>query len=79
MYYNCFFHQILKAMGLANAVSSAVNLLRDIGYFPVHVNLDLLKCNIRTDHPDEILSAAETLLSESSDPDEVGFLSIPFA
>ncbi|KAM7464061.1 hypothetical protein LguiA_032182 [Lonicera macranthoides] len=62
---------ILKAMGLANAVSSAVNLLRDIGYFPVHVNLDLLKCNIRTDYPDEILSAAETLLSESSDPDEI--------
>ncbi|CAK9175226.1 unnamed protein product [Ilex paraguariensis] len=62
---------ILKAMGLPKTASSAVNLLIDIGYFPVHVNLDLLKFNIRTDYPDEILSAAEHLVSESSDPDEV--------
>ncbi|CAK9187416.1 unnamed protein product, partial [Ilex paraguariensis] len=64
------FPQILKAMGLPKTASSAVNLLIDIGYFPVHVNLDLLKFNIRTDYPDEILSAAEHLVSESSDPDE---------
>ncbi|KAG6697374.1 hypothetical protein I3843_09G189400 [Carya illinoinensis] len=62
---------ILKAMGLTKTASSAVNLLIDIGYFPVHVNLDLLKFNIRTDHSDEIISAAESLLSESSDPDEI--------
>ncbi|KAK9290139.1 hypothetical protein L1049_008305 [Liquidambar formosana] len=62
---------ILRAMGLAKTASSAVNLLIDIGYFPVHMNLDLLKFNIRTDHSDEIISAAESLLSESSDPDEV--------
>lgn len=58
-------------MGLTKTASSAVNLLIDIGYFPVHVNLELLKFNIRTDHSDEIISAAESLLAESSDPDEV--------
>lgn len=56
--------------------SSAVGLLIDIGYFPVHVNLDLLKLNIRTDYADSILSAAENLLLESSDTDEVSLLSI---
>ncbi|KAL0309860.1 UNVERIFIED_CONTAM: Ribonuclease II, chloroplastic/mitochondrial [Sesamum radiatum] len=62
---------ILKAMGLAKTAAAAVNLLIDIGYFPVHVNLDLLKLNIRTDYPEEILAAAESLLSESPDLDEV--------
>ncbi|KAL5742746.1 hypothetical protein ACOSP7_029478 [Xanthoceras sorbifolium] len=62
---------ILKAMGLAKTASSAVNLLIDIGYFPVHVNLDLLKFNIRTDHSEEIVSAAESLLADSFDPDEL--------
>ncbi|XP_062167390.1 ribonuclease II, chloroplastic/mitochondrial [Alnus glutinosa] len=62
---------ILKAMGLVRTASTAVNLLIDIGYFPVHVNLDLLKFNIPTDHSDEIISAAESLLLESSDPDEI--------
>uniref|UniRef100_A0A2N9J315 RNB domain-containing protein n=1 Tax=Fagus sylvatica TaxID=28930 RepID=A0A2N9J315_FAGSY len=62
---------ILRAMGLVKTASSAVNLLIDIGYFPVHVNLDLLKFNIPTDHSDEIISAAESLLSESSDSDEI--------
>ncbi|XP_055812441.1 ribonuclease II, chloroplastic/mitochondrial isoform X2 [Solanum dulcamara] len=61
---------ILKAMGLAKTSSSAVNLLIDIGYFPVHVNLDLLKLNLPTDHRDEILSATESLLSASTDLDE---------
>ncbi|XP_059462457.1 ribonuclease II, chloroplastic/mitochondrial [Corylus avellana] len=61
---------ILKAMGLVRTASTAVNLLIDIGYFSVHVNLDLLKFNISTDHSDEIISAAESLLLESSDPDE---------
>ncbi|PIN04763.1 Exoribonuclease II [Handroanthus impetiginosus] len=62
---------ILKAMGLAKTASAAVNLLIDIGYFPVHVNLDLLKLNIRTDYSEEILTAAERILSESPDVDEV--------
>ncbi|XP_022143825.1 ribonuclease II, chloroplastic/mitochondrial [Momordica charantia] len=62
---------ILKAMGLVKTASSSVNLLIDIGYFPRHVNLDLLKFNIRTDHSDEIIAAAESLLLEASDPDEV--------
>lgn len=61
-------------MGLAKASASALKLLIDIGYFPVHVNLDLLKLNIRTDHSDEIMSAAERVLSEASDPDEVSLL-----
>ncbi|XP_021289415.1 ribonuclease II, chloroplastic/mitochondrial isoform X2 [Herrania umbratica] len=62
---------ILKTMGLTKSVSSALNLLINIGYFPVHVNLDLLKFNIRTNHSDEIIAAAESLLLESYDPDEV--------
>ncbi|XP_019053296.1 PREDICTED: ribonuclease II, chloroplastic/mitochondrial isoform X2 [Nelumbo nucifera] len=62
---------ILKAMGLPRTSSSAVNLLIDIGYFPVHVNLDLLKFNVHTEYSDEILSAAESLLLDSSDPDEM--------
>ncbi|XP_057459032.1 ribonuclease II, chloroplastic/mitochondrial isoform X2 [Lotus japonicus] len=61
---------ILKEMGLAKTASSAVNLLVDIGYFPVHVNLELLKLGIPTDHSEEIISAAH-LLSDSYDPDEV--------
>ncbi|CAJ2655740.1 unnamed protein product [Trifolium pratense] len=62
---------ILKEMGLAKTTSSAVKLLTDIGYFPVHVNLDLLKMKIPTDHSEKITSAAQSLLSDSSDPDEV--------
>lgn len=66
-----FSWQILKAMGLTKAASSAVNLLIEIGYFPVHVNLDLLKMDINTLHLDEVTSAATSLLSESDDPDAV--------
>ncbi|KAG8376904.1 hypothetical protein BUALT_Bualt09G0112700 [Buddleja alternifolia] len=62
---------ILKAVGFAKTASAAVNLLIDIGYFPVHVNLELLKLNIRTDYAEEILAAAESLLSETPDLDEV--------
>lgn len=61
-------------MGMVKKSSSAVGLLIDIGYFPVHVNLDLLKLNIRTDYADDMLSAAENLLLESSDTDEVCLL-----
>lgn len=56
---------------MAKTASAAVTLLIDIGYFPVHVNLDLLKLSIHTDHPDEIVLAAESLLLESTDLDEV--------
>lgn len=63
---------ILKAMGLAKTSASALNLLIEIGYLPVHVNLDLIKFNIRTEHSEKNISAAEKLLSLSSDPDEVG-------
>jgi len=58
-------------MGLSKTSAAAVNLLIDIGYFPLHVNLDLLKFNIRTEHTDEVLLAAEELLTQSSDLDEV--------
>uniref|UniRef100_A0A1D1ZIP0 Putative ribonuclease sll1290 n=1 Tax=Anthurium amnicola TaxID=1678845 RepID=A0A1D1ZIP0_9ARAE len=62
--------RILKAMGLPKMSSSAIQLLIDIGYFPVHVNLDLLKFNICTEYPDEIHLASENLLGKSPDPDE---------
>lgn len=58
-------------MGLQKTSSAAMNLLIDIGYFPVHVNLDLIKFNIQTKYSDELLSAAESLLTVASDPDEV--------
>lgn len=61
-------------MGLAKTASAALNLLIDIGYFPVHVNVDVLKYNIRTDYSSDVLSAAESLLSESSDQDKVFLL-----
>lgn len=62
---------ILKAMGLPKSSSSAVNLLIDIGYFPVHVNLDLLKFNIHTEYSEELQAAAENLLAEFHDLDEM--------
>ncbi|KAK8464491.1 hypothetical protein PHAVU_010G010050 [Phaseolus vulgaris] len=61
---------ILKELGLAKTTSSAVKLLIDIGYFPVHINLDLLKSGIPTDHSEEIISAAQTLLLDTFDPDK---------
>ncbi|KAI3926382.1 hypothetical protein MKX01_032570 [Papaver californicum] len=61
---------ILKAMGLPKLSSSALKLLIAIGYFPVHIDLDLLKLNVRTKYSDDIISAAEDLLSNSADPDE---------
>ncbi|URD84002.1 RNB [Musa troglodytarum] len=63
--------QILKAMGLMKTSSTAVNLLIDIGYFPVHVNLDLFKFNIHTEYSEEVMSAAENLLAVSNDLDEL--------
>ncbi|XP_020252520.1 ribonuclease II, chloroplastic/mitochondrial isoform X1 [Asparagus officinalis] len=69
---------ILKAMGLLKTSAAAVNLLIDIGYFPVHVNLDLLKFNIRTEHSDEVLLAAEDLMMQSADLDEVSRKDLTF-
>lgn len=63
-------------MGLAKTAASAVNLLIEIGYFPVHVNLDLLKYNVRTEHSEEVVSAAESILEDTYDPDEVHFLPV---
>ncbi|XP_020575480.1 ribonuclease II, chloroplastic/mitochondrial [Phalaenopsis equestris] len=61
---------ILKGMGLSKTSSTAVDLLIDIGYFPVHVNLDLLKYNIDTEQSEVVLLAVENLLSTSTDIDE---------
>lgn len=61
-------------MGLQKTSVSALNLLIDIGYFPVHVNLDLLKLNLPTHHSEAIIEAAEVLLSKSSDIDAVSTL-----
>ncbi|ERN07900.1 ribonuclease II, chloroplastic/mitochondrial isoform X2 [Amborella trichopoda] len=62
--------EVLKAMGLQKTSSAAINLLIDIGYFPVHVNLDILKLNIRTLYSDEIFRAADEILATSCDPDK---------
>ncbi|XP_078432821.1 ribonuclease II/R family protein [Wolffia australiana] len=62
--------KILRSMGLPKMSSAAVQLLIDIGYFPVHINLDLLKYNIRTEFSEEVLLEAEDLLLASSDADE---------
>lgn len=60
-------------MGLSRMSSTAMNHLIDIGYFPIHVNLDLLKLNVYTEFSNEALLATENLLSFSCDPDtEVG-------
>lgn len=61
-------------MGLQKTSVSALNLLIDIGYFPVHVNLDLLKLNLPTHHSEAIIEAAKVLLSKSSDIDAVSTL-----
>ena len=61
-------------MGLTKTASSAMNLLIDVGYFPVHVNLELLKLGSPTNHSEELVSAAESLLADPSDVDEVSLL-----
>ncbi|KAF3321975.1 ribonuclease II [Carex littledalei] len=61
---------ILSTMGMSKLSSAAVGLLMDIGYFPIHVNLDVLKMNIRTEHNYKTLLAAEQILARTTDPDE---------
>lgn len=48
-----------------------MNLLIDIGYFPVHVNLELMKLNVATKYSEEILLAADEVLLLQPDPDKV--------
>jgi exoribonuclease II len=57
-------------MRMAQTSYAAVGLLMDIGYFPIHVNLDVLKLNIQTEHNYKSLFAAEQVLA-CTDPDEV--------
>ncbi|KAG0466560.1 hypothetical protein HPP92_018140 [Vanilla planifolia] len=61
---------LLKGMGLSKTSSAAVNLLIQIGYFPVHVNLDILRLNICTEQNEEVLLDVENLLMTSVDLDE---------
>ncbi|XP_057838680.2 ribonuclease II, chloroplastic/mitochondrial isoform X1 [Cryptomeria japonica] len=61
--------EVLKALGIPRFSSSAVDLLINIGYFPVHVNLELLKFEIPTKHSDEVLSLVSDIL-EHSLPDQ---------
>lgn len=60
---------ILKAMGFTRTSSAALKLLINVGYFPVHVNLDLFRYDVRIRYTDEVLSAAEELLVDSPDTD----------
>jgi hypothetical protein len=62
-------------MRMAQTSFAAVGLLMDIGYFPIHVNLDVLKLNIRTEHNYKSLLAAEQVLART-DPDKVSNLEI---
>ncbi|CAA6659506.1 unnamed protein product [Spirodela intermedia] len=70
--------KILRAMGLPKMSSSAMQLLIDIGYFPVHINLDFLKYNVCTEFSDEVLVEAEDVLLASSDPDELNRKDLTF-
>ncbi|XP_062207405.1 ribonuclease II, chloroplastic/mitochondrial-like isoform X1 [Phragmites australis] len=60
---------ILKAMGFTRTSSAALKLLINVGYFPVHVNLDLFRYDIRIRYTEEVLSAAEELLVDCLDSD----------
>ncbi|KAL6853692.1 hypothetical protein ACP4OV_019721 [Aristida adscensionis] len=60
---------ILKAMGFTRTSSAALKLLINVGYFPVHVNLDLFRYDVHTRYTEEVLSAAEELLEECPDSD----------
>ncbi|CAN6471801.1 unnamed protein product [Victoria cruziana] len=62
---------ILKVCGLQKASAAAMNLLIDIGYFPVHVNLELMKLNVATKYSEEILLAADEVLLLQPDPDKM--------
>ncbi|XP_062225700.1 ribonuclease II, chloroplastic/mitochondrial-like [Phragmites australis] len=60
---------ILKAMGFTRTSSAALKLLINVGYFPVHVNLDIFRYDVRIRYNEEVLSAAEELLADCPDSD----------
>ncbi|KAH9327548.1 hypothetical protein KI387_007726, partial [Taxus chinensis] len=63
--------EVLKALGIPRISSSVVDLLINVGYFPVHVNLELLKVEIPTKHSDGVLSIVNDIFEHSpSDQDE---------
>eukprot|EP00252_Welwitschia_mirabilis_P004250 TRINITY_DN1452_c0_g1_i1.p1 TRINITY_DN1452_c0_g1~~TRINITY_DN1452_c0_g1_i1.p1 ORF type:complete len:802 (+),score=154.55 TRINITY_DN1452_c0_g1_i1:173-2578(+) len=53
--------EILKSLGMPKTSSAAVTLLIDIGYFPVHVNLDIMKFDVPTEHSKSALAAADDI------------------
>ncbi|VAH13311.1 unnamed protein product [Triticum turgidum subsp. durum] len=61
---------ILKAMGFARTSSAALKLLINVGYFPVHVNLDLFRYDVQTTYTEKVLSVAEELLVDCPDSDK---------
>ena len=58
-------------MGFSRTSSAALKLLINVGYLPVHVNLDLYRYDVCTGYTEEVLSAAEELLANSPDSDKV--------
>ncbi|CAM0957974.1 unnamed protein product [Alopecurus aequalis] len=61
---------ILKVMGFSRTSSAALKLLINVGYFPVHVNLDLFRYDVQTTYSEEVLSVAEQLLVDCPDSDK---------
>jgi exoribonuclease II len=58
-------------MGFSRTSSAVLKLLINVGYFSVHVNLDLFKYDVRIRYTEEVLSAAEELLVDCPDVDLV--------
>lgn len=64
--------EVLKNLGKLKASSSAADLLIDIGYFPIHVNLEFLKFDIPTKQSDSVLAAVDKIFEHPPpDPDEI--------
>jgi hypothetical protein len=61
-------------MGFSRTSSAALKLLINVGYFPVHVNLDLFRYDVQTTYSEEVLSVAEELLANCPDSDKVYLL-----
>lgn len=61
---------ILKAMGFSRTSSAALKLLINVGYFPVHVNLDLFRYDVQTSYSEKVLSVADELLADCPDSDK---------
>lgn len=65
-------------MGFARTSSAALKLLINVGYFPVHVNLDLFRYDVQTTYTEKVLSVAEELLVDCPDSDKVYVVTVEF-